>query len=270
MLETKYKVAIGAVGALCLSLLKLISANFYLAEVDYSTRVGAYLTFVAYLLLGMAVAAFLTDDHPNDLSKSKKSAFLMGLLAPSILLAIISKPIKSTPDVAIPDLSFSIPFFNSSAYAQETTAIPAPANGLTEASPKITIKMLNKGNVSAGIGQGFAKALGVGAEQPKFIYVVGKTGDQKVAMENAEKINTFLRKSAENTKTVNLYKLEDRSEYIVAVGEPVAVNEVPQLRVDLKFAVGESLKTNPTATDGSTAAKVLEGRVVDGAALFKK
>jgi hypothetical protein len=52
------KAAIGAVGGLCLAVLKLIDAKFFLTTGSTEMLVG-YLTYFSFLLLGMAVAAFL-------------------------------------------------------------------------------------------------------------------------------------------------------------------------------------------------------------------
>src|SRR5258708_14077832 len=84
------KLSIGAIGAVCVSILKLINANFYLGS-SRSEAIGAYLTFFGYVVLGMALGGLFWEDR-EVAQKTRKSAFLMGLLAPSILLAIIAKP----------------------------------------------------------------------------------------------------------------------------------------------------------------------------------
>jgi hypothetical protein len=59
------KAAIGAVGGLCLGILKLIDAKFFLMTASSTEMFVGYLTYFSFLLLGMAVAAFLAEDDPE-------------------------------------------------------------------------------------------------------------------------------------------------------------------------------------------------------------
>src|SRR3989304_1861072 len=94
------KAGIGALGGLGLAILKLIDARFYLGTVSSVEPAAAYLTYFCYMLLGSLVAVFFTDHElpaDNELpaqkikrtQKMKRSAFVLGLLAPSVLLAIV-------------------------------------------------------------------------------------------------------------------------------------------------------------------------------------
>lgn len=79
------KLVIGATGGLSLSILKLIQLNFYLDADKHATVLGGYLTLLGYLVLGTLVGFYFCEEQ-QDLNKTRKSAFMMGLLAPSILL----------------------------------------------------------------------------------------------------------------------------------------------------------------------------------------
>jgi hypothetical protein len=61
MISTGQKVFVGAIGAICLGLLKLIGANFYLAA-QPNEKLGAYLTTAAYVCLGMALGCLFCED----------------------------------------------------------------------------------------------------------------------------------------------------------------------------------------------------------------
>jgi hypothetical protein len=89
------KAIIGATGGLALALLKLIDAKFYLASIASIEAHAAYLTYLCYALLGSVAAVFLTD-HELPAQKIRRGAFVLGLLAPSVLLAIVNQPFKPT------------------------------------------------------------------------------------------------------------------------------------------------------------------------------
>ena len=143
MISTYQKLGLGAIGALCLGLLKLINANFYIDSASRGVVIGAYLTYGAYLILGMAVGSLFCEHFENDPHKTRKSAFLMGLLAPSILIAIITKPIGGDDTIKgkakdIPNLSAALQsLVLSSAYAESPTPSISPeASGLQRAQLK--------------------------------------------------------------------------------------------------------------------------------------
>ena len=96
MIASREKLLIGAIGAACLGLLKLIGANFYLAEASTAVATGAYLTYGALIVLGMVVAYFFAEDGPGA-PQARRSAFTLGLLAPSVLIAIASRPLHEPP-----------------------------------------------------------------------------------------------------------------------------------------------------------------------------
>src|SRR2546422_10636162 len=83
-----HKALIGAAGGLCLVLLKLIDASFYVGDISSKQAVVGYLTYLAYLIIGTIVAVFLSE-HNVPKEKVIKSAFIAGLLGPSMLIALL-------------------------------------------------------------------------------------------------------------------------------------------------------------------------------------
>src|SRR5438309_1809680 len=86
------KAKIGAVGGIALALLKLIDNHFFVSACLMPEVYGNLLIYVAYVVLGMIVAVFLTDPE-LPASKLSRNAFVLGLLAPSVLIAISAKPL---------------------------------------------------------------------------------------------------------------------------------------------------------------------------------
>lgn len=178
-----HKALIGALGGLALALLKLIDAKFYLTSLFSVESQAAYLTYFCYMILGSVTAVFLSDqDEPP--AKLRKSAFLLGLLAPSVLLAIANQPIKSPPaeTPVIPRLGA---WFVSSAHAQQTAPTQAPA-------PATQAQVVSRTSYEPSFGDAVAAALGRKTLSTPYAYVVGVTSDQKKALSTASKLNLAL------------------------------------------------------------------------------
>ncbi len=77
----------GALGGIVLALLKLVESGFFLGNMWSSTAGAAYLTYIVYIFFGVVVAILFTE-RSLSVDKIKKSAFILGVLAPSVLLAI--------------------------------------------------------------------------------------------------------------------------------------------------------------------------------------
>ena len=178
-----HKALIGALGGLALALLKLIDAKFYLASIFSVESQAAYLTYFCYMILGSVTAVFLCD-HDEPPAKMRKSAFLLGLLAPSVLLAIANQPIKVPPAdaPAIPRLG---EWFVPSAHAQEAARAQPPA-AATQA------RVVSRTSYEPSFGDAVAAALGRKTLSTPYAYVVGATSDQKKALSTATKLNLAL------------------------------------------------------------------------------
>ncbi len=69
---------IGAYGGVSLALLKLIESGFFLDQLLSTNAKAAFLTYVAYIFLGVMGAVFFTDRSLSP-EQIKKGAFTMGL-----------------------------------------------------------------------------------------------------------------------------------------------------------------------------------------------
>ncbi len=257
------KAAIGAIGALCLGLLKLTDANFYLGAADRSATLGAYLTYTAYLVMGMAVAFFFCDDT-RDRGKSRKSAFLMGLLAPSILVAVLTRPVSapSLPTATDADItklghSMSVPFFPA-AYAEEPKA-PSP------------VTTLSARDLSPGFADGVYSALGMKSIPSNYLFILAKTTKRELAVARAEEINALLQKVPGQDKIkARVFKIEGNDDFYLALGNPSSPEGVTAIKQAATRAAASILKGRPTEAQAATSRLLLEGKTVKGDALLKK
>lgn len=255
MIAWHQKLAIGGVGALCLSLLKLISANFYLGAADRNVALGAYLTYFAYLILGMAVGYFLCEQSP-EAEKTRKSAFLMGLLAPSILIAIVSKPIAGPPTdsgqaAAVPTLQGSLlDLLGVTAHAQ------APA------SAQVPVEVLQKADAGTSFWDGVMSALGLqpaGAKQ--YHFVVGQTDDEKLAKQRASEINGIMQKY-NRTQPVKILKPAAGNHYFLTIGDGTSAAGAAATKQSATDSAVKALTGAASAADKSAAQVMLKGQIL--------
>jgi hypothetical protein len=260
MITNKEKILIGAIGAVCLGLLKLISANFHLTEQSAAAAMGAYLTYAAYLVLGMAVAYFFSDVDA-DLSKTRRSAFIMGLLAPSILIAIVSKPPEEPPLMTAPPAS--VPTFGS-LLAEGVLGRVAHAQTTDQAS----VVDIGQATSPQGIGDGVRSALGRATVPQNYLFVLGKTKDKDLAVAEAGRINDVLSRN-DSTRDLSAVVLtsQDTSEVYISVGLGLTAEQaVETKRLSAQSAV-ETLQDDASKEQVAAAAKLLRGQIVRGADL---
>ena len=265
------KLFFAGIGAVCLSLLKLIGANFYLGVGSRESVIGAYLTYVCYLVLGMAVGYLFGEEHPNSSQKTRQSVFLMGLLAPSILLAVITR--SNIPTIGAPASNASnvptlglglLPWPVSTVYAQT-------------APPKIAV--VTKKDFSPSFADGVSAALGrEPVPEPRVLWIAGKTTDEKKALQTAQQIDAWLPKQGNSTKDLKakIIKPENSDQFYVTVGTTYSsfqtLKDVPgktawQIDRTLKDAAGKALSSGG---DASTARMLIKGDVVKGDSLFNR
>ena len=199
---------IGAVGGLCLSLLKLIEVNFLLLpSVSLVERWVGFLTYLSFIFLGSIVAIFFVD-HEVSQQKQKRNALIMGLLAPSLLLAIVNEPqdgylqdygritqIEEVDLVSAPLLEL-LPIGKAYAQGQEAGITlfehsndgddllkPAAESG----NANDLIQVVTEEEVTLPIGSQFICALGRCGDTKKlpYAFVVGKAADRKLAVDAA-------------------------------------------------------------------------------------
>ena len=268
MISTIQKLGLGAIGALCLGLLKLINANFYLGTTTSNVALGAYLTYGAYLILGMAVGTLFCEQFPTDANKTRKSAFLMGLLAPSILIAIITKPIGGDNEgggktQGIPSLPTTmVDFFVSSAYAQS----PTPT---ATAAPTVTV--ITKSDVVPGLGAGIKSALGAQTAIQDSLFVVGKSNNETEAVKTAEQINALFKKGNEHDLKAQVIKPQGGNEVFVTIGNITSATGAAETQTKAKEAAVKALTGSTLVpTEQATAKTLLGGNVYKSEALFPK
>lgn len=236
-----HKALIGALGGLALALLKLIDAKFYLGSLFSVESQAAYLTYFCYMILGSVTAVFLSD-HDEPPAKVRKSAFLLGLLAPSVLLAIANQPIKSPPAEApaIPRLgAWLVP----TAHAQEPT--PAgPAAVATQAH------VVSRTSYQPSFSDAFAAALGRKELSTPYAYVIGVTADPKKAQTTATKLNLALAGQTGATAglpAARVLQFRGEADYYVLLGEPASKEAQVSLAGKVKGLGIELLSGNMTS-----------------------
>jgi len=263
----KLAAAIGALGGLCLVLLKLVQARFYL-DAPWSKEASvAYLTYVVFVVLGAVTGVFFAEHNV------RRNTFVAGLLAPSILLSFFSAPnfrfesIGEAPKDIKP-LSLSIV---SEAYAQQA----APSPGQTgEAAPPPLVTTIRKSDVEPTFKEALLLALGKPQPVDTYLFVMGKTPDKAKAIATATSINNFIKamESVEIAKLpqVQIIKIEGMPDYFVALG---ALQKSSAVIATKKFAYSAATTSLTESTDVQArklAPLLLEGKVVDARDFFQR
>lgn len=250
------KALIGATGGLALVLLKLIEVQFFVDDVVSKKAIAAYLTYACYVALGVIVAVFFTDDSLED-GKRKKSAFIAGLLAPSLLLAIVRQPV---PQVKTEDIFKITGVLVSSAYAQTLPAKPSAAT--------VPVVEVSKAQIEPSFTDGLRLAIGRG-EQRNYLFVLGQAGTREKAVSAAEDVNKLL--LAKNlTPSARVIHPTGAPAWFVTLGGMGSSAVAAKFRETGKTVARDALSENRiTPNEKNAALLVLEGKVVDGAQLLK-
>jgi hypothetical protein len=280
------KAAIGALGGIALTLLKLIDAKFYVGATSSIEVQAAYFTYLAYIALGSLAAVFISD-HDLPPRKIKRSAFVLGLLAPSVLLAIVSQPVRvSAPqrDAAIPKIS-AFPFAAAHAAEPGLKALPPlPLSPLKPMGPvepfkpgelgaKVELKMLPKSALQPTFLEAFWAAVGRKDLEQKYVFVVGSTQDKGKALEAAALTNEMLTPMG-GLKT-SIIQIEGKPDYYVTVGGFLDQRNALKVKADsnaiaAKFLAVEYATNKVAAEDRSRIAVLLaDAPVVPTNALWK-
>lgn len=218
------KAIIGASGGLSLVILKLIEADFFLtSSLSQEEILVRYLTYIAYLILGVMVAIFFTDTDGNK-EKVRKNAFISGLVAPSLLLALVS-PANVDEDIdptsrihelgeKIQPSNFSPLGATGSATDNDTSdddhssrltfapSLNQTVNSLITEAQAAESSIVNGVKVleivpddieKANFGQLLLGAIGRSPNLKNYVFVVGETTSQHNAVNIAVNINSFIR-----------------------------------------------------------------------------
>jgi hypothetical protein len=264
--SVRHKALIGATGGLCLVLLKLIDASFYVDDFFSKQAIVGYLTYFAYLIIGTIVAVFLTEhDVPKE--KMRKSAFISGLLGPSILIAILTQPV--VPTRSIKDIVRDIPkiswFSLSPAIAQTHDA---PAKQPAAPGPVAPVQVLKKDAVEPSFKEAFLIAVGRSVPLKDHVYVVGVSDSETKAKAAAGAVNELLTLQGQGLQA-QVLKPEGIDKYYVTLGGLKEPNEALQTKATSQAAAIEALKGKPDEASKRAATFLLEGKVVKGDLLFK-
>jgi len=261
-----HKALIGATGGLCLVLLKLIDASFYVDDFLSKQAIVGYLTYFAYLIIGTIVAVFLTE---SDVPKEKiwKSAFISGLLGPSILIAILTQPVVPTKSIKdtvqdIPKISwFSLP----PAFAQTHDV---PAKQPATPSPVAPVQVLKKDAVEPSFKEAFLIAVGRPVPLKDHVYVVGVSDSETKAKAAAAAVSELIAVQRQGLQ-VQVFKPEGIDKYYVTLGGLKESSEALQTKAIGQATAIETLKGKPDEASKRAATLLLEGKVVKGNLFFK-
>jgi hypothetical protein len=243
------KLGIGAVGGVCLALVKLVEVNFYIGE-SGPKAIGGFLTLLAFVLLAALSSVFLGEKEP-------KKVFLQGLLAPSLLIALIHQGAglpAQTPSAspsAIPSfgiMELLIPGVHAEELLQEmqAKALDVPVERI-------------RGTATDGA----LLALGRGSASASFMYVIGKGTDARQASAVADRVQRALLTSGSGLR-VQTIRIEGRNELYVTVGGLLTGPEAARTRADVVKKVVDSGQV-----DAATLKMLVNGPVVDGRELLK-
>lgn len=256
------KAGIGAIGGFALALLKLIEAKFFLSSMHTVEAQAAYLTYFCYMLLGSVAAVFLAD-HELPTMKVRRSAFILGLLAPSVLLAIANQQIRikdaavESPVLRIPSLGS---LFVSSAFAQvqqiaaTTTAKPG-ASALPESTATPKFEVLSKASVQPSFSDALGAAIGRRDIVEPYVFVIGSTLSKQKAIDTATRMNSLLsaqQKSPIDRIETRVVQFGGQSSYFVVLGELGSKEQLNQRRLDL---TSSTIKSLSAATSQSSIAQ---------------
>jgi hypothetical protein len=217
----------------------------------------------------------------------------MGLLAPSILLAIISNPpnigglntngsdtskIQTLPKKAALDPWRLLDKLITTAHAQEppvhTKGPPVP-----EWTNEGKVVTLSKASVTPSFWDGVRAALGRATRPNPSLWVVGKTSDLATAESTAKDVNNWIVKThtplshdGQPEKGWDLSPLiihpEGTDMFYVILGGFLSPGEARGVEESIKKAAAETLDKPSTPQEKSAASVAIKGGIVQAGALF--
>lgn len=260
-------VVIGVLSGVAVSIVKLIQAGFYLGDASAIEFYGALLTYLGYMVLGAIGAVFLVD-HDFKGQKMFKGAFLMGFVAPSFFLALLSQPIPARTNMQ--DLLRAVPkiteWFVGSAYAQEPTKTDRASTELQFGK----VVVLEKSKVEPSLGAAVWKAFGGHVTPVNYAYVIGTTDDEKKAVHTAQTVDQILIDAGVKTLGTKVIQPKGQTDFYVTVGELGTPEKAVSVREAAKAAAIKELGTAQSEDAKRAATLMLKGQVVDARALFAK
>jgi hypothetical protein len=259
----------GAMGAACLSIIKFIAGKYIVAGLG--AVIGFGIGSLGYLVVGALVAAHFAEDYSDD-EKTKRSAFIAGIVAPGLVVAFFASPQlareSSIPEIpTLPNnismMSFPIPFISDS-FAES----PKGEQGaLLNANGEPFV--LGRDYAAPSISDGFKAALGIAPEQLAF-YVVGKSHDEQTA----SKIANFLNKSMESSVLVGdnvmVVRPYNGNTFYVTIGSALTSSAAAERQRQIKAWATDKLIGEASSDDKAAAAIILKGQTVPSDSLFAR
>ncbi len=286
------KAVIGASGGLSLVILKLIEADFFLtSSLSDAEILVRYLTYIAYLILGVMVAIFFTDSDGNK-EKIRKNAFISGLVAPSLLLAVVSPPNVDediNPTTHIQQLGERIQPSNFSPLGAESTPendaldddhssklnLAATFSRVRSTDAQVSrttivhgVKVLDivpDDIEKASFGQLLLGAIGRSPNLKNYVFVVGKTTSQHNAVNIAVNINSFIKnKRSLGVLHAIVMHPKNTNQYYISIGEINLKKDAKLIKQKIHGYASKVLfgDKQVTETDRKIASSLLQGTVV--------
>lgn len=261
---------IGALGGVSLALLKLVEAKFFLDQPYTSIVYAALLTYVAYIFFGVVVAGFFTDKELSD-DKKVKQAFILGLLAPSVLLALASQPIGEKLENKI-DLVQDIPSLSSviikEVYAYDDKCIKdilVKSDGSC-----VQVDSFELGINQPSVKDALLSVIGRREITEEYVFVLGRTKNANVAEEYVNKINQeVLHKYGMKDVSASIVYNKNGKELFVSIGGPDSAEKLVGLRAESWAAAVESLKADSSIESERLYKSILNGKIVDAGSLSR-
>jgi len=289
------KALAGGVGGVCLVLLKLVDAKFYLLGHSTTEMLVGYLSYLAIVVLGISVAAYFSDDELPE-PKIAKNAFILGLLAPSLLTAILTSPIQVTSPgpkrTEIPKIDLGQWLF-SNAYAQANLSESGtPAQ--QQPTRALRIIPLKRVDIEPSAVDAWLKILGRKGNIDQYALIVGRSMNEDDARKAAKIMGTSFFNAATllegqpqwgqesvdvksllaTMKTRNefvIYKPVTGSDYYITAGTFRDFQAAKAAERVWKLVAFEALKSAELDADSKKAASaMLAAQVVPGQVLFEK
>ena len=263
---------IGAIGGVSLTLLKLIENGFFLDNLTGTLAIASYLTYIAYVFLGIVVAIFFVEKDASN-EKIKKNAFVLGLLAPSLLLAITtnnaaSQP-RENPAQKVPDLPASIigEFILPNAWASATCSAGMVSIVTEDGALCVEGNSIKKAQLEPSYAEAFKQALGRGRAASKYSFVVGRTTDVTVARKLTADINSMVLTSSELKAMISVP--EGNGMLFVTIGSPDEKQTAEHIKdVVTKQAIKTVHETRAMQETVDVANLLVNGIVVETKLLF--
>jgi hypothetical protein len=266
-LNWKQAAAIGFLGGVCLVLLKLVQARFYIDDPWSKEAVVAYLTYAVFLLFGAVAGVFFPVNNV------RRNTLIAGLLAPSIILTFFSAPNFRFESVGEPPKEIKTLSLNIVTTAHAQQAASSGEQQTKEAWPAVAFRSIRKSDVEPTFKDALLQALGRPQPVNSYLFVIGKTPDKEKATATATFINHFFNatKTEETAKlpAAQVIKIEGVEDYLVALGSLQKSTAVLATKKLAYSAAVTSLTKWSDVQTTRTAPLLLEAKVVDAREFFQ-